>query len=217
MGEVVTSENYIPADGETTSETARNIANLLASENEDGSEDSGEKAPQEAQTQTPEQTGNPTQVTRQRDENGKFVKNGTTQLPKNPQPVQQDPALQPPARLSAEDKKLFMQAPDNMKRALNKMFRDGEADYTRKNQALAESMKRSEGIINTAEQYITNSNLADAQGRRYTPDRLFTELLQAHTNIARDPERYLAQMIQQTNADPEKIGMFLQGKDPSGS
>ena len=85
-------------------------------------------------------------------------------------------------------------------------------------QQLTESLKHSESIINNATTYIQNNGLVDPQTQQfYTPNRLFTELLQAHSAINKDPDRAIANMIMNMKANPENIALYLQGKNIAGS
>ena len=211
-------DNYEPGENESATETARNIANLLSKEDgiredseepEEPTEEQSEEGSTEGNTEAPIVETAAQQAARQRDEKGKFVK----------QPAiakENDPELQPPASLTAAQKKSFLNMPEGLKRETHRIFRDQQAQFTRKQQELSESLKRSEGVMTTARSYITQNNLVDNQGRLYSEDRLVAELISAHHNIASDPERYIAQMIQSTGANPENIGSYLRGETPSG-
>jgi len=208
-------DSYEPGENESATETARNIANLLSKE--DGIREDGEESEEPAPEQSAEGNaeGNPEQLeetaaqqaARQRDEKGKFVKQPTKE---------NDPELQPPASLTAAEKKAFLNMPEGLKRGTHRLIREQQAQFTRKQQELGESLKRSEGVMTTARSYITQNNLVDDQGRLYSEDRLVAELISAHHNIATDPDRYIAQMIQSTGANPENIGSYLRGEAPSG-
>ena len=211
-------DSYEPGENESATETARNIANLLkkedgigqdSEESEESVEESSEEGSTEGNTETPVVETAAQQAARQRDEKGKFVK--------QPQAAKEsDPELQPPASLTAAQKKAFINMPEGLKRETHRIFRDQQAQFTRKQQELSESLKRSEGVMTTTRSYITQNNLVDNQGRLYSEDRLVAELISAHHNIASDPERYIAQMIQSTGANPENIGSYLRGEAPSG-
>jgi transposase len=211
-------EDYQPGENESATETARNIANLLSKEDgiredseesEEPIEEQSEEGSSEGDTETPVVETAAQQAARQRDEKGKFVK--------QPQASKEnDPELQPPASLTAAQKKAFINMPEGLKRETHRIFRDQQAQFTRKQQELSESLKRSEGVMTTARSYITQNNLVDNQGRLYSEDRLVAELISAHHNIASDPDRYIAQMIQSTGANPENIGSYLRGEAPSG-
>lgn len=211
-------DNYEPGENESATETARNIANLLSKEDgirqdseesQEPTEESSEEGSSEGNTEAPIVETAAQQAARQRDEKGKFIK--------QPQAAKEnDPELQPPASLTAAQKKAFLNMPEGLKRETHRIFRDQQAQFTRKQQELSESLKRSEGVMTTARSYITQNNLVDNQGRLYSEDRLVAELISAHHNIATDPERYIAQMIQSTGANPENIGSYLRGETPSG-
>lgn len=211
-------DNYEPGENESATETARNIANLLSKEDgiredseesQESTEEQSEEGSTEGNTETPVVETAAQQAARQRDEKGKFVKQPAVAK-------ENDPELQPPASLTAAQKKAFLNMPEGLKRETHRIFRDQQAQFTRKQQELSESLKRSEGVMTTARSYITQNNLVDNQGRLYSEDRLVAELISAHHNIASDPERYIAQMIQSTGANPEDIGSYLRGETPSG-
>lgn len=216
----VTADNYTPGPDESATETARNIAKLLSEQDSSGDEgerDEEEENTQEAPSEEDQDTGYQAQqseseaqkVARARDEHGKFVK-------KEAQPKFNSADLQPPASLRPDLHKAWQSMPQGLRKEANTIFKSMQADHTRKSQQLSESLKRSEGILNSASNYINQNNLRDQQGAQYTPQRLFDELLSAHNNITADPDRYLAQMIQRTGANVENINHYLQGKNPSG-
>lgn len=213
--EAVTADNYIPADGESASETAKNIAALLS--DEDGSRGEGEREEEETEGEEKSTTGNPAQqietaqqkADRVRDEQGKFVK-----TPKQGKVV--DPDLQPHSNLPAALHKDFNNLPEGLKRHANKIFKTAQADYTRNMQAVSEIRQKAEPIISTAQNYIRSNNLQDDKGVTYTEQRLFNELLDAHHNIVLDKDRTIAGMIQRTGASPENISAYLRGENPSG-
>lgn len=225
VGEVatpeVTADNYIPADGESASETARNIADLLKAEDDSGDQGEGQQA--EAQSQERDAQGNKADEVkaedaqdgkRARDETGKFVKpvkEVTKKLDKA-----NDPELQPPQILDAAGKKAFLNLPEGLKREAHRMFRSIQATGTRTQQALTESLKRSERVINQSESYLRDNPIADENGVLYTPERFNTELIRAHHNLNRDKERTLAGMIIQLKPDLNAVNAYLEGKSPTG-
>lgn len=215
MGEVtqveVTADNYVPEEGESASETARNIANLLKTRDDNGDQSEGSKEGQKIPEEKTENTGDKTEqikADKPRDETGKFAKQKVDKA--------NDPELQPPTILDPSAKKLFLNLPEGLKRETHRLIKSIQANGTRTQQQLTESLKRSEGIINTATSYIRDNNILDEQGRAYQPDRLFNELLTAHNNIIKDPDRYIAQIIQSSGASTENISAYLQGKNPTG-
>ncbi len=221
MGQVeVTADNYTPEAGESASETARNIANLLKTSDDSGEESKGEEeepTSEEGNTEgdkTEEQVAeDAAKSARQRDESGKFVK-GQKEAAKLQKT--NDPELQPPTILAPHAKKAFLNLPEGLKRETHRLIKGIQASGTRAQQDLAKSLEHSEAIRIPAENYISNNNITDPKGVPYTPAQLFNDLMSAHTNLSRDPDRYIAQMIVQMEANPQNITAYLQGKNPSG-
>jgi hypothetical protein len=200
--------DYEPEADETPHETARKIAHLLDAKNDNGEEGTGEQTQEAPAGNTETQNG---QVTQQQRNQQQAAQN----LEKRD--GQQDPDLAPPAIIQEHHKKTFAQLPDDLKREANRIFKTIQANGTRVQQQLTESLKHSESIINNATTYIHNNGLVDPQTQQfYTPNRLFTELLQAHSAINKDPDRAIANMIMNMKANPENIALYLQGKNPSG-
>ena len=215
-------DSYEPEEGESATETARKISDLLSKAGSNGQE--GEEG-EESETQSDlegESQGDTAELTpeaksvaeqRARDESGKFAKSEKAQGQVS---KRTDPDLEPPAGLKPEFKKAFANLPEGLKRETNRMFKDSQAFLTRKSQEMSDAIKRADGALNTARAYIAQNNMLDEHGRPYEESRLVTELISAHHNIITDPDRYLAQMIQSTGANVENIGAYLRGEQPSG-
>lgn len=201
-------DNYEPEADETPYETARKIAHLLNTENDNGEEGEGQDSQETTARDSAPENG---QVTQQQKNQQQAAQN----LEK--QDGQVDPDLAPPAIIQEHHKKVFAQLPDDLKREANRIFKTIQANGTRTQQQLTESLKHSEAIINNATRYIQDNSLVDPQTKQYyTPNQLFTELMQAHSAINRDPDRAIANMIMNMKANPENIALYLQGKNPSG-
>lgn len=214
VGEV-TADNYIPGDGESASETARNIAKLLSEEPDE--EENGD--PETPETQAPEED-DARAAQRVRDEQGRFAKTEEVNKNKgagasNNAPTTQED-IQPPAVLDQVGKKDFMALPPEMKRHALSFYSKFQANLTRNNQEMVESRKRYDDNFSYVDTYIKQNDLRDEQGQPYSVSRLNRELIQAHDNILKDKDRYIAQMIQNTKASPENISAYLQGKEPTG-
>lgn len=214
QAETVTADNYIPAEGESASETARNISKLLS--NETGNPEEGDD--EEEQPQTDNETQEETQAAqRARDEQGRFAKSAeANKQATKPTVSTQTEDIQPPAVLDPAGKKAFMALPPEMKREAQNFFTRFQANLTRNNQEMVESRKRFDDSFSYVDNYIKSNDLRDEQGQPYSVARLNRELIQAHDNILKDKDRYIAQMIQNTGASPENISSYLQGKEPSG-
>ena len=202
-------DDYTPDDDETPYETARKIAHLLNAD-----DDTREES---ARQQAEETTGGDKSTTSDQVETPHAA--GQKQAAQNleKQDASQDPDLAPPAIIQEHLKKSFAKLPDDFKREANRIFKTIQANGTRTQQQLTESLKHSEEIINSASRYIQDNGLVDPQsGQFYKPVRLFTELMQAHSAINRDPDRAIANMIKNMGANPENIALYLQGQSPSG-
>lgn len=198
-------DDYTPDADETPHETARKIAHLLDAQNDNGEEG----AEQSEETQAT------------RDSASEVSQHATTQKQAAQNLEKQDgnldPDLAPPAIIQEHHKKTFAKLPDDLKREANRIFKTIQANGTRTQQQLTESLKHSEAIITNASRYIQDNGLVHPQtGHFYTPNQLFTELMQAHSSINRDPDRAIANMIVNMKANPENIALYLQGKNPSG-
>lgn len=201
-------ENYEPEADETPHETARKIAHLLDSKKDNGQESEGTEASEKTARDSAPQNG---QVSKQQRNQQQAAQN----LEK--QDGQVDPDLAPPAIIQEHQKKIFAQLPDDLKREANRIFKTIQATGTRTQRQLAESLKHSEAIISNATRYIQDNGLVDPNTKQfYSPNQLFTELMQAHSAINRDPDRAIANMIINMKANPENIALYLQGKNPSG-
>jgi hypothetical protein len=203
----VSADDYEPQPGESASDTARNIANLLKAKEDSGNESEGrqeqtkEASNQERQTVRGDRVRDPA--------TGKFVKQEL-------QSGGED--LNPPGRLTPEQKKLYMSLPnDEMKRAVHKMFKDHEGAFTVTQKRFNDAITRADGVLRTANEYIRDNNLTDEKGNPYSPDRLFHELVRAHHNVMTNPDYYLANMIKDTNANVENINKYLQGETPDSA
>lgn len=223
-----TADDYTPGENETAEETAKNILALLQ-EGEDGdgeennqaqeSEESSSDVEQvaasqgnEAQQETPAQA-----AARARDENGRFIKGGQQKPAEQQKPQGVHPDLLPPTVLSADEQKLFANLPEGLKRGVNRVLKNQQAQWTTKNQEATRHIERSKQIVDGATLYIQANNIADEQGRQYTPERLFNELIQKHNEIVSDPDRAIAGLIQSNpNAKVENINAYLKGENPSG-
>jgi hypothetical protein len=201
-------DNYEPDAEETPYETARKIAHLLDARDDNGQESEGQQTQEKTARDTATQDG---QVT----EHAKNQKQAAQNLEK--QDASSDPDLAPPAIIRNELKQAFAKLPDEFKREANRIFKTIQANGTRVQQQLTESLKHSESIINNATTYIQNNGIVDPQTKQfYTPNQLFTELMQAHSAINKDPDRAIANMIMNMKANPENIALYLQGQSPSG-
>lgn len=201
-------DQYEPEADETPYETARKIAHLLNTEDDNGQESEGQGSQEKTARNTATENG---QVSQQQRNQQQAAQN----LEK--QDGQQDPDLAPPAIIQEHQKRIFAQLPDDLKREANRIFKTIQATGTRTQQQLAESLKHSEAIISNATRYIQDNGLVDPNTKQfYSPNQLFTELMQAHSAINRDPDRAIANMIMNMKANPENIAMYLQGKNPSG-
>lgn len=208
--EDVDADTYEPAEGESASETAKNIAALLTADGEPGAEGSEGTAAEAGEARQPGDSSEVATQGRQRGADGKFVKGAQQQ-------TAGDPTLTPPARLTAEQKQAFQNLPEGLKRETNRMFADYERQFTQTQQRYAAVAKATEQMGNMAENYIRDNNLIDTQGRVYTKERFVSELISAHHNIIQDPDRHLAQMIQSTGANVDNINAYLSGQSPGGA
>ncbi len=218
---LVTPDNYEPGENETPSETARNIAKLFEEQEEvsvrDQSGEGEESEPEAVENvegdttlKQPEQEAEKGAQKPERDESGKFTKKG------QPQQKKHDPDLEPPAGLKAEAKKAFLNLPEGLRREYHRMIKGQQAHFTQTQQELKEKMARADGVMTTARNYITTNKMIDEEGRPYSEDRLVMELISAHHKIVTDPERTIAEMIQNTGANIDNIGDYLRGESPSG-
>lgn len=204
-------DNYEPDAEETPYETARKIAHLLDSQDDNGQESEGQQAKEETARDSASQNG---QVKSKHADN---QQQAAQQLNQSDAAAVNDPELNPPAIIQEHLKKSFHKLPDEFKREANRIFKTIQANGTRVQQQLTESLKHSESIINNATTYIQNNGLVDPQTKQfYTPNQLFTELMQAHSAINKDPDRAIANMIMNMKANPENIALYLQGQSPSG-
>jgi hypothetical protein len=201
-------DNYEPDAEETPYETARKIAHLLDAHDDNGQEGQGQQTQEKTARDTAPENG---QIT----EHAQNQKQAAQNLEK--QDASSDTDLAPPAIIRNELKQAFAKLPDEFKREANRIFKTIQANGTRTQQQLTESLKQSEGIINSASRYIQDNGLVDPNTKQfYSPNQLFTELMQAHSAINKDPDRAIANMIMNMNANPENIALYLQGKNPSG-
>lgn len=220
-----TADDYTPGENETAEETTANILALLKeSEVGDGEENEPEQQaetdPEEASGELAEQSTQETPAqaaARARDENGRFVK-GSQQKPAEQQKAQGiHPDLLPPTVLAPEEQKLFANLPEGLKRGVNRILKNQQAQWTTKNQEATRHIERSKQIVDGATLYIQSNNIADEHGRQYTPERLFNELIQKHNEIVNDPDRAIAGLIQSNpQANVENINAYLKGENPTG-
>lgn len=203
--------DYEPEADETPHETARKIAHLLDSQDDNGQESTRQQAQEKTAGDTETQDG---QV---KTKHSAKQQDAAQQLNQSDAAATNDAELAPPAIIQEHLKKSFQKLPDEFKREANRIFKTIQANGTRVQQQLTESLKHSESIINNATAYIQNNNIIDPQTKQfYSPNRLFTELLQAHTAINKDPDRAIANMIMNMKANPENIALYLQGQNPTG-
>lgn len=93
--------------------------------------------------------------------------------------------IPPPNRLTVEQKEIFHQLPDNLKRATHKMFQDQEAQYTKAVQLASKQAKEAGHVIEAVRPYLLAHPELGEQG--FTESRLVGALVAAHQRLT-DPK-----------------------------
>lgn len=113
--------------------------------------------------------------------------------------------IPPPNRLTVEQKEIFHQLPDNLKRAAHQMFRDHDAHYTQVVQRATAAEREARGVVEAVRPYLLSHPELQEQG--YTESRIVSSLIAAHQKLT-DPKtarQAYADLGEQIGLDPEII------------
>lgn len=124
-----------------------------------------------------------------------------------PQPQQEGQPfnIPAPARLSLEQKELFNQIPDKLKRGVHEMFRAHEAQFTQGMQKLNAREREASGVLEAVHPYLYKH--PELQEAGFTPSRLVGALIAAHQRLT-DPAQSrpaIAELAEQAGLDPSIV------------
>jgi hypothetical protein len=173
MGVSSRAIDYEPGENESATETAKNIAALLAQDSDelDGEENQEVETELSSEESEGNQEGDSTlsaeetpaqRAARQRDENGRFIK-GQQQAEQKTGKA----GLEIPSVLTdAAHRKAFMNMPEGLRKTFNDMIKGQQAHFTRKTQEASGVIGQAKNIVDSGTHYINTNNLVDPQGVR---------------------------------------------------
>lgn len=100
-------------------------------------------------------------------------------------PKQESFQIPPPNRLTVEQKEVFHQLPDHLKRAAHKMFQDHEAQQTKWTGDVAKAFRESQHVVEAVRPYLLSHPELAAEG--FTESKFVSALVAAHQQLT-DPK-----------------------------